>query len=57
MKLIKVDGFMENITSDMHLISQLHEGLDTIPASKNDSSKKSSSKQAKTSLNKGEKQI
>eukprot|EP00347_Sterkiella_histriomuscorum_P010575 403375751 len=55
MKLIKVDGFMENITSDMHLISQLHEGLDTIPASKNDSSKKL--KQAKTSLNKGEKQI
>lgn len=38
MQQIKVDGFVEQISSDMHLISQLHEGLDTIPLSKDNSS-------------------
>ncbi|CDW78002.1 protein kinase domain containing protein [Stylonychia lemnae] len=41
---IKVDGFMENLTSDMQLMAQLHEGLDVVP----------NSQKAKTSLNKNE---
>lgn len=58
MKQIKVDGFMENITSDMHLISQLHEGLDTIPSAASQNSTNNSLSQktkAKTSLQKQDK--
>ncbi len=51
-KVIKVDGFIENLTSDMENFKKLHDGLDYLPKQENGTLAKQSSKETKGSSNK-----